>query len=196
MNIQVKQIKAIIGLLKQQKIPYAVIGGIAVSLYGEPRYTADIDINVIINKGDVKNFILKCKRIGFALNSRNNDNVFDFYGVIPLVFKKNKQIGKVDIIIAENLLEYQAIKRAKNKKIDNSFIRFISPEDLIIHKIVSIRQKDQEDVKSIINRQIATLDVGYIEDCLRKIDRIDKNICVVRKFKELLKQCKRDLSVK
>lgn len=37
-------------LLQQHQMPYAVIGGIAVSLRGEPRVTADVDIVVATDR--------------------------------------------------------------------------------------------------------------------------------------------------
>lgn len=47
------QLKALIKCLSEQKIKYIILGGLAVSIYGEPRLTSDIDLTLSrINSGD------------------------------------------------------------------------------------------------------------------------------------------------
>ena len=45
----IKALKIIIGKLTQMHIPYMIIGGIANSIYGNPRQTFDIDIKVQVD---------------------------------------------------------------------------------------------------------------------------------------------------
>ncbi len=40
-------------ILKQLKIPYIITGGMAVLIWGRPRFTADIDIVVELKKKDM-----------------------------------------------------------------------------------------------------------------------------------------------
>jgi hypothetical protein len=39
-------------LLKQKDIDFAVIGGIAVGVWGEPRVTRDVDLKVLLGRND------------------------------------------------------------------------------------------------------------------------------------------------
>jgi hypothetical protein len=43
------------------------------------------------------------------------------------------------------------------------------PEDLVIHKIISDRPKDREDVRSIIHLQAAHLDRRYLRQAVRNL---------------------------
>ena len=50
--------------LDSAKIPYMIIGGQAVLLYGEPRLTKDIDITLGINDSDIdRDYVLKWLRV-------------------------------------------------------------------------------------------------------------------------------------
>ncbi len=182
------QLQSLVKFLIAQKIRYAILGGIAVCIYGEPRLTADIDVSIILDKERVGEFLKKAKKRGFRALIPNAKRIAKRTGVIPVGLKKGRRAGKFDIIIAENILEYTAIKRGRIKKIDSIRVRFISPEDLVIHKITSSRPRDIEDLKGILIRQRKRLDKRYIGHWLRKIDKANKSR-LYRLFKRLSKEC-------
>lgn len=49
----------------RKKVCYLLAGGIAVNLYGIERATADIDIIVDLEEGNLKRFIAAMKELGF-----------------------------------------------------------------------------------------------------------------------------------
>ena len=65
MNLLKIQLKALLDLLRETKTKYVIIGGLAVSLYGEPRATFDIDVNVLLAKENLDNFLKVSKKNGF-----------------------------------------------------------------------------------------------------------------------------------
>lgn len=190
MNFIEVQLKSLVEFLSAQKIKYVILGGIAVSIYGEPRFTADIDVNIIFDKKKIDEFIDSARKHGFCPTFPNIKKIIAKTGVIPMNFKKGKITGKFDIIIAENILEYAAIKRGRVKKIDSIKARFISPEDLIIHKIASSRPRDFEDLKGILIRQKGKLNIDYTRHWLKKLDTASKKSRLCRKFNKLLKEAK------
>lgn len=181
------QLQALVKCLTAQRIKYIILGGIAVSIYGEPRLTADVDVNIIFDKRKINEFLKRAKKYGFYPSLPHIRKIVEKTGVIPMSFRKRKIYGKFDIIIAENILEYMAIKRGRLKKIASTKARFISPEDLIIHKIVSSRPRDNEDLKGILIRQEGKLDIKYIQYWLKKIDKVNKKARLSNLFKRLLK---------
>lgn len=188
MNPLELQLRNLTKLLKEQKLKYAILGGIAVSLYGEPRFTADIDVNVLLDREKIKEFLKKAEKYNFYPPFPHIEKIADRTGVIPLSFRKGKIEGKCDVIIAENIIEYYSIKRAKTKRIGSVKTRVVSAEDLIIHKITSSRTRDIEDLKSILIRQKGKLDIKYIRDWLRKVDKVSKKPHLYKLFSKLLKQ--------
>jgi hypothetical protein len=52
MTPQLKAIMEIHEFLTREGIPYVLIGGIALQWWGEPRFTRDVDIAILVNSGD------------------------------------------------------------------------------------------------------------------------------------------------
>ncbi len=187
MNLLEKQLTALTDLFLATKTEYAILGGLAVMLYGEPRLTMDIDVNISIEKDKIDSFLKAARRFGFYSIPSNIKLFIKNTGVIPLKFKKGKAAGRCDIIIAQNPLEFAALKRAKIKKIGSLKARFVSPEDLIIHKITSDRPRDIEDLKGILIRQRGKLDIKYILYWLRKIAEANHKPELIKSFKDFTK---------
>ena len=188
MNPLEVQLSKLIKYLSERKIKYIILGGVAVSIYGEPRLTADIDVNIIFDKKKIREFLERAQKYNFYPAFPDTENIAKETGVIPVNFIKGKTTGKFDIIIAENMLEYTAIERGRIKKIGPIRVRLISPEDLIIHKIASSRPRDIEDVNGILIRQKGRLDINYIQRWLKKIDKANKKSQTYKAFKGLLKK--------
>lgn len=185
------QLKQLVKLMKDAKVDYAILGGVAVSIYGEPRLTFDIDVNILLNVSKIDSFVKRAKMYGFLpLISRK---FIKATSVMPMEFSKNKIKGKIDFIIAQNALEYSGIKRAILKKINNFKIKLVTPEDLIIHKITSQRPRDIEDVQGILLRQNKKIDFHYINFWLKRICEVNKKPELLRIFKHLLMKKERNL---
>ncbi|HLF17785.1 MAG TPA: nucleotidyltransferase [Candidatus Omnitrophota bacterium] len=189
MNSLNQQLRQLVEFLSNERIKYVVLGGVAVSVYGEPRLTADIDVNVLLPKDKIFDFIKKAKKYGFYSLFPGMRKMAQRAGVISFGFKKGKISGKFDMIIAENILEYNAIERGKIKKIEGTSLRLITPEDLIIHKIASSRPRDLEDLKGVLLRQKGKLDNKYIQFWLKKLDRANPGARLHPLFNQIRKGC-------
>ncbi len=110
------QLKQLVKLMKDIKTDYAILGGVAVSIYGEPRLTFDIDVNLLLNNDKIDDFLRRSKKFGFSVLPSNIKQFIKTTGVIPMKFSKNKITGKCDFIIAQNILEYLCIERTHFKK--------------------------------------------------------------------------------
>lgn len=162
-----KLLAKISGGLNSLKIPYMVIGGQAVLVYGEPRLTKDIDITVgvgIDRLGSVRNLV---KRLGFRVLVNDVEKFVRKTMTFPVADKKSGI--RLDIIFSFSDYERQAIANAKKIRIAGSTVRFASLEDVVIHKIIAGRPRDLEDVKSILlkNRRYNS---KYILGWLKKFD--------------------------
>ena len=171
-------LKVIIEFLETNKIPYMVIGGIANSFYGEPRQTFDIDLKIKIS-GDHNLKILTDK-----LRDISNiipQNPFEFLKdlkVLPIIIDETK----IDLIIAELKYELDAIKNSVRNKFESVEINVCKPEDLIIQKSVSEREKDWIDIKSLIRNNYNILDKNYIIKHCKELSDWLSNPDLIRKI--------------
>ncbi len=51
MNLQFKAAHEVNQFFTQERIPYAIIGGIALQHWGEPRFTRDVDVTILVSSG-------------------------------------------------------------------------------------------------------------------------------------------------
>lgn len=185
MNSLELQLKQLLKLFKATRVKYAILGGIAVSIYGEPRSTFDIDINIMLDNNKIEGFLKKARKYGFTPLPANIKNFIKATGVIPMKFSKSNITGKSDFIIAQNILEHLCINRARFRKIYSIKARIVTAEDLIIHKITSQRPRDLEDAQGILIRQHGKLDIKYITQWLKKIDRVASQPKLLKLFQRL-----------
>ena len=163
-----------------------VIGGQAVLLYGEPRLTRDIDIalGIGVNElGKVKKII---PAMGLKILVKNDKEFVQRTMVLPTI---DKESGiRVDFIFSFSPYEREAIKRARDIKMGRTLVKFASLEDVVIHKVISGRGRDIEDVKSILLKNLG-YDSDYIARCLKEFDH-----SLGEKFLELFSNIEKEIS--
>jgi len=154
--------------LKGASIPYMVIGGQAVLVYGEPRLTRDIDITLGMGVDGLDRVKKIIKAIGLKSLVEKEKAFVERNMVLPTLDKKSGI--RVDFIFSFSPYERQAIGRARDIKLGRSLVRFASLEDVVIHKVIAGRARDFDDVKSILLKN-PKYDLVYIKKCLKEFDK-------------------------
>ena len=154
--------------LKQASIPYMVIGGQAVLIYGEPRLTRDIDVTLGIGVSELARIKKVLPAMGLKVLVKKDQEFVERTMVLPT--KDRESDIRVDFIFSFSPYERQAIGRAKNIKVGRTQVKFASLEDLVIHKVVSGRPRDLEDIKSILVKN-PKYDSEYISGWLKEFDQ-------------------------
>jgi predicted nucleotidyltransferase len=153
--------------LSRGNLPYMIIGGQAVLIYGEPRLTKDIDITLGINIDRLNELLAVVKEL--SLTPLPEDvSVFVQKTMVLPVLEKGTGI-RVDFIFSFTPYEKQAIGRAKRIILSGQEVCFASLEDLILHKMFAGRPRDLEDVRTLILKNPG-FDVAYIRRWLREFD--------------------------
>ncbi|UCG59120.1 MAG: hypothetical protein JSU70_06350, partial [Phycisphaerales bacterium] len=141
-------IKRVAEALDVERVPYMIIGGQAVLLYGTPRLTRDIDITLGVDTDEYATVEGVCKRLGLVVLPEDPEGFARETKVLPAE-EPGSRI-RVDFIFSFTAYEAQAIERAQGVSMDGYPVRFASCEDVIIHKMIAGRAIDEEDVKSIL----------------------------------------------
>ena len=140
--------------LEARRIPYMLIGGIANLVWGEPRATLDVDVSVLVEE-DAWPGLIAGLRQRFHVIPKDAQGFLRETHVLPL---ETDAGVRLDLVWARLPYEHKAIARATVEEVLGQRVRVCRPEDLIIHKIVSERPKDREDVRAIIHHQGPRLD--------------------------------------
>jgi hypothetical protein len=140
-------------------VPHMIIGGLAAALWGEPRATVDIDVTVWVEEADIPKTIASLAKDLTPLTADPAAFIRDTR-VLPL---RGQGGVRIDMIFGMLPFEEGAIRRAVRKKIAGVEVPVCTAEDLILHKIISDRARDLEDVEGILRRRFGVLDLPYVE---------------------------------
>jgi len=174
--------------LKSHKLPYMIIGGQAVLLYGEPRLTRDIDITLGANTDRLDDLLVIVQELTLKPLPEDTESFVKETMVLPTLDETTSI--RVDFIFSFTPYETEAIKRAKKVTILDQEVNFASPEDLIIHKIFAGRPRDIEDVRTIIIKN-PEIDIRYIQHWLKEFDESSDE----KKFLETFEVAVKDSAV-
>jgi len=179
-------IKKIACELDRLHMPYIVIGGQALLLYGEPRLTRDIDITLGVDVNELEKVKSVALRVGLKILVENYEEFVKKTMVLPVI---NEKSGiRVDFIFSFSPYERQAIERANIVKLDKTLVKFASLEDVVIHKVIAGRAIDIEDIKSILLKN-PQYDSKYILRWLKEFDNsLNENFSGI--FKKIVKEIK------
>jgi len=171
-------------VLKKHNIPYMIIGGQAVLLYGEPRLTRDIDLTLGVNTEYVDELLKVIRELSLKPIPENIKLFVQQTMVLPAL---EETTGiRVDFIFSFTTYGIEAIKKARKITIIGQEVCFASPEDVIIHKIFAGRPRDIEDVRSIILKN-SDMDIQYIRSWLKEFDQSSEKKEFLKTFEEVLK---------
>ena len=162
MNDLLAALIEITSLLDELGYTHMLIGGLAVSLWGEPRSTLDVDLSVWVDPGQ---FTEAVERI--AARTRTVPDAVAFARRTRVLPVMTSQGVRADIVFAALEVERAMIDRASWKPVGTGRVRVASVEDLIVMKLISERARDFEDARRLLRRFRAELDRAYLEPRLR-----------------------------
>ena len=166
--------------LTKRGLAYAIIGGMAVQKWSDPRFTRDVDLAVAapLTTGSAP----LVRLITGHFPSRSADPV-DFAGKTRMVLITASNGVEVDISLALPGYEDQLFARAVDYEIEpGKAIRLCSAEDLIIHKCVAGRPQDISDIQGVVDRQGKKLDAAYIRRWLKDFSDVLANGDILERF--------------
>lgn len=142
-----------------------IIGGVAVSLLSEPRYTADIDAVIFLSIRDLPRLLSLANEEGFEPRIANVEATARASRVILLRYRGTKIAA--DISLGALPFELEAIERSRLLNVGQVKLRVPAVEDLIILKAVAHRPKDLLDIQSLLDAN-PELDRARIEKWVRE----------------------------
>jgi predicted nucleotidyltransferase len=161
----------LIRLLDENNVPYAVMGGLAVRVYSIPRATLDIDLTIAIERPHLSGLFDKLEQCEFSVPEVYRTGWVDNVAEMPLVKLRRYVAGRgidVDVFLAETAYQQILMTRRRVAEIEGSRVVLVSPEDLILLKLVANRPRDLVDVQEILFT-LGELDRDYLREWAPKL---------------------------
>jgi hypothetical protein len=137
--------------LNDAGIDYMITGALAVSYYGLPRTTMDVDVVVKVTEENIQTFAAQLRKAGIQANEQNIHEAFKSgYRIITL--KDKNTPFSIDVILSDKNLE------KKPGTILGLPTFYQTPDALILSKLRMIKVtvpkertlKDKDDVRAIL----------------------------------------------
>ena len=168
---------------ESRSIPYLIVGGQAVLVHGEPRLTRDIDVTLGVDVDRLDDLLAIVKQAGWNVLVQSPRDFVQQTMVLPC--EDSGSGVRLDFIFSHSSYERQAMTRTTTLKVGQTDVRFASPEDLVIHKVVAGRPRDIEDVRSVLLKN-PQVDATYIRRWLGELGTA-LNEPFVERFEDVLK---------
>jgi hypothetical protein len=160
----VETVKRVLETLQQNQVPYALIGGLAVSHHAVPRLTQDVDLIVLAeDMGRLRSLFPGCYQRGTAVVE-----IYDIDGT------------RVDVLPAKLRYQREVVARAVSGDIEGTPARIATVRDLLLLKmfaapnrpVLVARKQDEADMTGLleINKEkITKEDIRYVGDRLLEL---------------------------
>jgi hypothetical protein len=157
-------------VLNQSNIPYMLSGSVAMSIYIVPRATRDFDFIIHLEQKNIDYFIqyfqdgYYCDKdaIEDAVKRRSMFNIIDHASGFKADF----------VVLKDEDFRLEEFKRRRKVDFFDKTIYVVSPEDLLISKLIWIQDlqsaQQMEDIKNLA--AIEQLDWPYINKWINKLN--------------------------
>jgi len=141
------------------KIRYALFGGLATMLRGRPRFTQDVDFLLEVPQVVLPGLLDELVARGFSLDKETvirqfvQEHMTAFrYGVVRIDWLKPVLPLYANALAAATRLPWT----------EGHSLPVLTPEGLIVTKMVAFRPQDQEDIRTLLAANRADIDVELI----------------------------------
>ena len=155
MSAEDQPLSAVASLLNDSGVDYALIGGHAVNVWLEPRFTADIDVTISADAASVAELEDILARSGYTKAAEYGANLPSGPDFVRWV-----STGGIilEAQLAKTALQEEVIRRAV---VAESGMRVATCEDLIVLKLIADRSKDRVDLEGLC--ALGDVDWTYVE---------------------------------
>jgi len=146
-------------VFENRGVRYALLGGLATMLRGRPRFTQDVDVLLEVPQLALPGLLDELVDRGFSLDRETVIRQFVEQHMTAFRY------GVVRIDWLKPVLPLYAHALAAATKLpwgDKHALRVLTPEGLIVTKLVAFRPQDQEDIRTLLAANADEIDADLI----------------------------------
>jgi hypothetical protein len=141
-----KDSRQFIECLRSNRVEFLIVGALAVSWHGFPRYSGDIDFFVRPDRDNARRLMAALEQFGFAGLGITLDDLSTESRVIQLGVEPNR----IDLMTSISGVSFEEAWQSRVRAaLDGIEVDFIGREELIRNKRASGRSKDLIDVDEL-----------------------------------------------
>lgn len=138
-------------ILEQEKLPYALIGGVAIAFHSVPRFTKDIDILIDSDSLDKMSKLLKDEGYFESTSPRTfNNTKLTMYRFMKILDGDEMLI---DILVSGTARHREIVAKAIDAESSEVKVKLALKDDLIWLKQFRNSKQDQADIEGLKNEK-------------------------------------------
>lgn len=137
-------------------VEWCVAGAVAANAYRDPRATTDLDLVVQIRAAQFPAVAAALEGGGWQMFRRSPESEYP-----DIVRLRHPTYFPTDLLLVKTPYQEEALRRSRAGAEPGS-LRFLSPEDVVIHKLIAYRHRDRADIHEILLSG-PPLDRAYVE---------------------------------
>jgi hypothetical protein len=138
--------KEFLALLNSERVEYLIVGGYAVSYYGYPRPTGDMDIWVAIHPDNASKLVSALSKFGFGDAGATRE----LFMTPGRIVRMGVPPVRIEVLNSVSGVEFAACRsRRVDTELDGVPVSIIARDDLVANKLAAGRQKDLNDVEHL-----------------------------------------------
>jgi len=172
-----KAADAVVRCLERADIPYAVVGGLALGIWGQPRSTYDVDVIVATAESEIDQLCAALTdQPEFVLDPSVCPMPRTTLVRVHLLDKRKSpvELTLIDVLVFGNAFSQSVVDRRVLMDFEGRDYYFCSAEDLIVMKLLANRPQDILDVSAVLKRRGDRLDRVYIDHWANEINVTDR----------------------
>lgn len=145
MEFATPEFKELLSTFNEHGVRYLVVGGFAVMVYSEPRYTKDLDVWVEASRENASRVFTALRDFGAPLSGlTENDFVESGF------YQMGRPPGRIDVLMSLDGVDFD---KAWKNRFEGQFrgvpTNYIGKEDLLRNKQLAGRYQDLADIENI-----------------------------------------------
>lgn len=167
--------------LESAGFPYAIGGAIALGVWGVPRGTVDVDVNVFV-EGDALSAVIEALRaLGIVIDAVRARDESEDRGM----FLGDWDGMRIDVFTPSIDFSYEALRTRKRCRIGDVEAWYLSAEAIAVFKLLFFRSKDVADLERLV--AVAPLDASYVRKWM--VEMMGEDDDRVAKWDEIVRTC-------
>jgi hypothetical protein len=162
--------------IRDQKIVYTFVGGLALNAWAIPRATFDLDMAIVLPAERQRELLRSLGRIGWSFDPVFEGGWRDSMAGIPIINAQIPAEGaflRVDLMIAETDFLQSVIARRVDIDLGEGPLPVCSAADLLLFKLLAWRAKDRMDIDNLIWMQ-GLPDRSYVEEWAARLGVVER----------------------
>ena len=163
---------------ERESFPYAIGGALALGVWGVPRGTVDVAVNVFVEPDQVGDVVLALTALGIAVDPGRAASDVRERGM----FVGNWDGMRIDVFTSSIDFSYEALRTRKRLVVAGTEACYLSAESVAVFKLLFFRSKDVADLERLV--AVADVDAAYVRRWMvRMMGEDDER---VRKWDEIV----------